>query len=104
MALAAIRRSYRVLQPAAAAAGLPMRPWIRGSVDIGRWLRDAQVQHTMRDALLSADSKILAYVDRQAIDDTLRLGAAGSVANEVPLNLYRIERVLRHFPAWHAPV
>lgn len=97
----AIRQLHRVVQPAAARVGLPMRPRMRGAMDVTRWFGNPDVQSAMRDALLGSDARITTYVDRQAVANTLALGFEGHrIADEVPLNLYRVERVLRHLPHW----
>lgn len=99
-ALRAARRTYRTVQPRAAALGMPMLPWKRHPMDVTRWLQDPGVQAAMREALLAPDARIAGYVDRRAVADTLTLAFERRVADEVPLNLYRIERVLRHLPQW----
>lgn len=98
--LRVVRYLYRTVQPRAATLGLPLRPWVRGAVDVTRWLQDARVQATLRDVLVRRDARIAAYVEPRAVAETLTLGFEGRLANEVPLNLYRIERVLQELPRW----
>jgi asparagine synthetase B (glutamine-hydrolysing) len=101
LAMGATRHIYRRTQRGLSALGIPMRPWVRGAVDVGPWLAAPGVQAEIRRTVLAPDARIRDYVDqaliRQTLDDSLE---RNSVAHEVVLNLYRVERVLRHLPSW----
>jgi asparagine synthetase B (glutamine-hydrolysing) len=103
VAMGAVRHVYRRTQRAASSVGLPMKPWIRGAVDIGRWLSDPRVQDDIRQTLLASTARVRDHFDPSAIRDTLDdTFTRHRVAHEIVLNLYRVERVLQHVPTWQS--
>lgn len=99
-ALRAARVAYRSVQPAAERAGVPLRPWIRGAVDLGRWLSDPAVRSEIASTLTASGARVGGYFDRAAIGRTIDLTFdEGAIAAEVVLNLYRVERYLQHAPS-----
>ena len=97
IALRSYRVGYRAARRLTARVGMPIRPWVRGAVDVARWLHDPEVRSEVRSTLIAPDAYITSHFDRQAIADTLRLALeASEVPVEVVLNLYRVEKYLRH--------
>ncbi len=95
-----VRVVYRAVQPWAARAGVPMRPWVRNAFDEKACFGTADVRCTLTDCLTDRAALINEYFEREAIERTLSMAFdTREVAIEVPMNLYRAEHVLRRFRA-----
>jgi hypothetical protein len=94
------RVAYRGMRKAASAAGVTMRPWVRGAVDLDTWLADGRATATIADTLLSQGSRLSPYFDRVSVQATIdATRPPRTIAHEPLFRLYLAERLLRDLAA-----
>jgi hypothetical protein len=103
--LRARRVAYRQARMVLGHVGVHLAPWIRGAVDLGRWLDAPAVRQRLHDELTSPHARVRGLFGAEAIAQTLDATLdARTVAHEPLLHLYRAERMLAHLAARVAAV
>ncbi len=97
LAMAGVRRLHR----GARAAGIPLRPWVRGAFDLSTWLQAPGIEQRFRDVLVRPDARVAGYFDRASVAAVLdQTFGIPQVAHEIAFHLYRVEQVLAEIPVW----
>ena len=91
-----VRVAYRTAGSVASRLGRPIAPWIRTGCDTAAWCADPSIRDTVANALSDPSSPLRGPFSDEAMAETLTLAFDHhAVAVEVPLNLYRADRVVR---------
>jgi hypothetical protein len=79
---------------------LPVRPWVRGAVDVGRWLEAPEVRAEIRDTLLASRAHIHTWLEPARLAEAFeRAIVQRREAIEPVLIAFGAERFFQHLRA-----